>query len=63
MLTKVGLEHPPIQESVDRLVTLAADIEVIDVTNGHHGFDALDHNDESRQAVTEGVAAVARLLS
>jgi hypothetical protein len=63
VLTRVGLEYPAVQQTVDRLVALATDIQVIDVTNGHHGFDILDHNDDSRQAVTTGVAAVTRLLS
>jgi hypothetical protein len=63
VLTRVGLEHPAVQETVDRLVALASDIQIIDVTNGHHGFDVLDHTDDSREAVTEGVAAVVRLLT
>ena len=63
VLTRVGLEHPAVQETVDRLVALATDIQIIDVTAGHHGFDILDHNDDSRRAVTAGVAAVTRLLS
>lgn len=63
VLTRVGLEDPAVQETVDRLVALATDIQVIDVSKGHHGFDALDQDDESRQAVRAGVAAVARLLS
>ena len=63
VLIRVGLEHPQIQETVDRLVTLATDIQMIDVTNGHHGFDTLDHTDESRQAVRAGIAAVTRLFS
>jgi hypothetical protein len=29
-----------------------------DVPDGRHGFDVLDHNDESRQAVTAALAAV-----
>jgi hypothetical protein len=63
VLTRVGLERPAVQESVNRLVALATHIQIIDVTDGHHGFDILDHNEQSRQAVTEGVAAVTRLLS
>jgi dienelactone hydrolase len=63
VLTRVGLERSALQETVDRLTATATDVEIIQVTNGHHGFDALDHNDESRRAVTEGVAAVSRLLA
>lgn len=63
VLTRVGLENPRIQETIDRLVALGTEIQIIDVAHGQHGFDALDHNDESRQAVNAGVAAVTRLLS
>jgi hypothetical protein len=63
VFTRVGLERPAVQEAVDRLPALATDIQIIDVTNGHHGFDILDHNNDSRRAVTAGVAAVTRLLS
>lgn len=63
VLTRVGLERPAIQATVDRLVAVAPHAEVINVNAGHHGFDFLDHNDESRRAVTAAVAAVVRLLS
>jgi dienelactone hydrolase len=63
VLTRVGLESARIQETVERLITLATDMRIIDVPNGQHGFDALDHNDESREAVNAGIAAVTRLLS
>jgi hypothetical protein len=63
VLTRVGLESPAVQETVDRLVALAPASQLIDVPNGHHGFDALDHNDESRQAVNAAINAVTRLLS
>lgn len=63
VLTRVGLERPAIQATVDGPVAVAPDAEVINVNAGHHGFDFLDHNDESRRAVTAAVAAVARLLS
>jgi dienelactone hydrolase len=45
VLTRVGLEHPAVQETVNRLVALATDTQIIDVANGQHGFDILDHND------------------
>jgi hypothetical protein len=35
---------------------------VINVDHGHHGFDMLDHNDESKRAVRTAVDAVVRLL-
>ncbi|HKI91380.1 MAG TPA: hypothetical protein VJ986_03670 [Gaiellaceae bacterium] len=63
VLTRVGLERPAIEATVERLLALTTHAEVINVPNGHHGFDTLDHNDESRRAVTSAVAAVTRLLS
>lgn len=62
VLTRVGLERPAVQETVEQLVALTPNSQIIDVPNGQHGFDALDHNDESRQAVSAAVAAVSRLL-
>jgi acetyl esterase/lipase len=57
VLTRVGLERPDWQASVDRFLATAANtgtaVHVIDVPNGHHGFDGLDHTEESRQAVLE----------
>lgn len=62
VLTRVGLERPEIQATVDRLLALATGAEVIHVDAGRHGFDFLDHNEESRRAITTAVSAVARLL-
>jgi acetyl esterase/lipase len=39
-----------------------AAVELIDVPDGHHGFDAVDDTDESRQAVADAMAAVGRHL-
>jgi beta-phosphoglucomutase-like phosphatase (HAD superfamily) len=36
----------------------AAGLRVIDVPNGQHGFDCLDHTEESRTAVTAALEAV-----
>lgn len=55
VLTKVGKERPDWQATVDRFLATAADngtaVHVIDVPEGQHGFDVLDHTEESRQAV------------
>lgn len=55
VLTRVGLESPELQATVDGFLNRAAEtgtaVEVIDVPNGHHGFDVADHTDESRHAV------------
>jgi dienelactone hydrolase len=55
VLTQVGLEDPQLQKTVDQFLARAAEtgtsVDVINVPNGHHGFDIADHTDESRQAV------------
>jgi dienelactone hydrolase len=55
VLTTVGQERPELQATVDKFLTAAADVDmhVIDVPNGHHGFDVADHTEESRHAVLE----------
>ncbi len=60
VLTRVGLERPVIAATVEAFVAAApAGLRVIDVPNGQHGFDNLDHTDESRAAVTAALDAVA----
>jgi acetyl esterase/lipase len=53
VLTRAGLESPEVAEVVEEFVAAAGNIrlEVIDVPNGRHGFDMLDHTEESRKAV------------
>jgi acetyl esterase/lipase len=66
VLTRVGLERPPIAQTVEAFLTAAqaagARLEIIDVPNGHHGFDALDDTDESRDAIRRAMAAVVAAL-
>ncbi|GAB3880136.1 hypothetical protein GCM10029964_033850 [Kibdelosporangium lantanae] len=66
VLTRVGREEPDRQATVDRFLATASATEtavhVIDVPDGQHGFDALDHTDQSREAVTEAVDLVVELL-
>jgi hypothetical protein len=62
VVTRVGLEHPQIQATVDRLLAVAPTAEVIEVAGRQHGFDMLDHNDDSRHAVETARDAVVRLL-
>ena len=38
-------------------------LQLIDVPNGRHGFDVLDHTDESRATVTAALDAVRALLA
>jgi hypothetical protein len=41
----------------------AAGVEVVDVPHGQHGFDALDHTDESREAVNRALDLVLDALT
>jgi acetyl esterase/lipase len=62
VLTRVGRERPPLAAAVEAFTTAAdrcaARLEIIDVPNGQHAFDMLDHTDESRQAVRRALNAV-----
>lgn len=57
LLTRVGLDRPEFVSGVGAFVDAAhaANLEIIDVPNGRHGFDLLDHTDESRSAVTQAL--------
>jgi acetyl esterase/lipase len=62
VLTRVGLERPHLAATVEAFVATAtaadADLTIVDVPNGRHSFDILDHTDESRAAVTTAVSLV-----
>jgi hypothetical protein len=62
LLTRVGRELPDRQKMVDRFMarahTTGTDVRVIDVPDGQHGFDALDHTEQSRRAVIEATELV-----
>jgi acetyl esterase/lipase len=62
VLTRVGLERPDIAATVEAFVTAArsggAQLEIVDVPNGHHSFDIVDDTDESRAAVRRAVDRV-----
>lgn len=62
VLTRAGLERPDRADAVEAFVTTARDADanltIVDVPNGRHSFDYLDHTDESREAVTTAVALV-----
>lgn len=66
VLTRVGREQALIAATVeaflDRARALRANVEVVDVPNGHHGFETRDDTDESRQALRDAAAAVAAHL-
>jgi hypothetical protein len=62
ILTRAGRELPERQASVDaflaRAKDTATDVRVIDVPDGQHGFDVLDHTEQSRHAVLEATQLV-----
>ncbi|MFJ8588262.1 alpha/beta hydrolase [Streptomyces sp. NPDC093595] len=64
VLTRVGLELPEIAVTVEEFLTAArdcgADVDVIDVPRGHHGFETIDHTDEARAAVERAARTVLR---
>lgn len=55
LLTRAGQENLDVAEAVDAFVAAAvetgANLEIIDVPDGRHGFDMVDHTDQSRVAV------------
>jgi hypothetical protein len=65
VLTRVGLERPALAESVDQFLEAVCPdaVLVVDVPNGQHGFDYLDHTEESRGSVMTALTAVVRALS
>lgn len=67
VLTRVGQESPGIQATVDRFLRAAAgsgtEVRVIDVPEGHHGFDCVDHTEESRRAVLDAAEWVVARVS
>jgi acetyl esterase/lipase len=67
VLTRVGRERPQIAAGVDAFVSAArackARLEIVDVPDGQHGFDMLDHNDGSRRAVEQALDSVLAAVS
>lgn len=67
VLTRVGREQPEIAATVEAFTEAAerhqVAIDVIDVPDGQHSFDMLDHTDSSRAAVTEAMARVTAALA
>ncbi|MFD7478389.1 alpha/beta fold hydrolase [Streptomyces sp. NPDC059837] len=62
VLTRVELERAQIAVTVEEFLAAAkeydADIEVIDVPLGHHGFETVDHTEQARLAVDHAVRSV-----
>jgi acetyl esterase/lipase len=66
VLTRAGRERPQIAATVEAFTKAAvrsgAQLEIIDVPGGRHGFDMLDHTDESRDAVRRALNAVLAIV-
>jgi hypothetical protein len=65
VLTRVGQERPDLNAAVSDFLSAlnpSASLTLIEVPNGHHGFDHLDPTDESRDAVRQSVSAVIKSL-
>ncbi len=67
LLTRVGLERPEFASGVEEFVSITrshgADLTIVDVPNGRHAFDMLDHTDASRSAVLTAMAWVVERLA
>lgn len=67
VLTRVGLEEEKVARTVETFVEAAekhsVPVTIIDVPNGHHGFDIVDHTAESRAAVYQALDFVVKALA
>jgi acetyl esterase/lipase len=67
LLTRVGRERFEIAATVAAFLDAAADnriaVDVIDVPDGQHSFDVLDHTEQSRDAVTKAISWVADTIA
>ncbi len=59
LLTRAGREQPDVAAAVDAFVRASADagasLEIIDVPDGRHAFDMVDHAEQSRAAVERAI--------
>jgi dipeptidyl aminopeptidase/acylaminoacyl peptidase len=62
VLTRVELERAEIAATIEEFLTAAkqydADVEVVEVPLGHHGFETIDHTEEASRAVEHAVRSV-----
>ncbi len=67
VLTRVGHERPQVAHTVEAFVaaarTCGARLEIVEVPHGRHGFDMLDHTEESRKAVEQAIDRVLTALT
>ncbi|MFI9027959.1 alpha/beta hydrolase [Streptomyces sp. NPDC053560] len=62
VLTRVGQEIPEIAATVEEFLAAAkecaAEVEIVDLPDGHHGFETIDHTEQARDAVRHAVRSV-----
>ncbi|BCY07352.1 alpha/beta hydrolase [Actinoplanes sp. L3-i22] len=60
VLTRVGQENPAFAGAVEAFVAAAAkaNLEIVDLPDGHHSFDMKDDNDTSRAAIERAIGLV-----
>lgn len=62
VLTRVERERPEIAVTVEEFLTAArhrgTDVELVDVPQGRHGFETVDHGEPARRAVDRAMRAV-----
>ncbi|MEV4820019.1 hypothetical protein [Micromonospora tulbaghiae] len=67
VLTRAGRERPEVAPTIEAFTVVARrrgiPLCVVDVPNGQHGFDALDHTEESRAAVRTAHETLLTLLT
>ncbi|MEU1404832.1 alpha/beta hydrolase [Streptomyces sp. NPDC005728] len=67
VLLRAGRETPEIAATVEAFVTAAKDcgahLELVDVPNGHHGFETLDAPEETRSALRHAMRSVVTRLT
>ncbi|MFF9687064.1 alpha/beta fold hydrolase [Streptomyces sp. NPDC014623] len=67
VLVRAGLEAASVAATVEEFLSAAheygADIEVVDVPNGHHNFETVDRTGESGEAVRRAMRTVLRHLT
>jgi hypothetical protein len=67
VLLRAGREHPEIAATVEAFVTAAGDcatrLELVDVPNGHHGFETLDAPEDTLPALRHAMRSVVTHLT
>ncbi|MFI5477357.1 alpha/beta hydrolase [Streptomyces cacaoi] len=67
VLLRAGRETPEIAATVEAFVTASKDcgahLELVDVPNGHHGFETLDATEETRSALRHAMRSVVTHLT